>query len=83
MRVVPSAHDQPDNALRAKRLGVAKVVYPRRYSARRVAEQLRALLEEPEYRDRAGEVEDGSIRGRGSLRLRGHRGIAGPSEVIS
>jgi UDP:flavonoid glycosyltransferase YjiC (YdhE family) len=54
--VVPFAHDQPDNALRARSLGVAKVVYPRRYTSRRVAEHLRDLLEEPGYRDRAGEV---------------------------
>jgi UDP:flavonoid glycosyltransferase YjiC (YdhE family) len=56
MLVVPFAHDQPDNARRAKGLGVARLVYPRAYSARRVAGHLRALLEEPGYRDRAGEV---------------------------
>jgi rhamnosyltransferase subunit B len=56
MLVVPFAHDQPDNALRAKRLGVARLVYPRHYSARRVARHLRALLEVPGYRDRAGEI---------------------------
>jgi rhamnosyltransferase subunit B len=56
MLVVPFAHDQPDNARRAKGLGVARLVYPRAYSARRVAGHLRALLEEPGYRDQAGEV---------------------------
>ena len=56
MLVVPFAHDQPDNALRAKGLGVARLVYPWRYSARRVAGHLRILLEEPGYRARAGEV---------------------------
>jgi rhamnosyltransferase subunit B len=56
MLVVPFAHDQPDNALRAKGLGVAGLVYPRRYSARRVAGHLRVLLEEQGYRERAGEV---------------------------
>jgi rhamnosyltransferase subunit B len=56
MLVVPFAHDQPDNALRAKGLGVARLVYPWRYSARRVAGHLRVLLEEPGYRARAGEV---------------------------
>jgi len=56
MLVVPFAHDQPDNARRAKGLGVARLVYPRAYSARRVAGHLRALLEEPGYRDRAVEV---------------------------
>jgi rhamnosyltransferase subunit B len=56
MLVVPFAHDQPDNALRAEGLGVARLVYPRRYSARRAAEHLRVLLENPGYRIRAGEV---------------------------
>jgi UDP:flavonoid glycosyltransferase YjiC (YdhE family) len=56
MLVVPFAHDQPDNALRVKRLGVARLVYPRHYSARRVAGHLRALLEVPGYRDRASEI---------------------------
>jgi UDP:flavonoid glycosyltransferase YjiC (YdhE family) len=54
--VVPFAHDQPDNALRANSLGVARLVYPRRYSAHRVAKHLQALLKEPGYHDRAREV---------------------------
>lgn len=54
--VVPFAHDQPDNASRVERLGVAKVLYPRRYTADRVARRLEALLEEPGYVRRAGEV---------------------------
>lgn len=56
MLVVPFAHDQPDNAVRAKRLGVARLIYPQRYSVRRVAGHLQALLEVPRYRDRAGEI---------------------------
>ena len=35
--IVPFAHDQPDNAFRVQQLGVARVVYPRRYQAARVA----------------------------------------------
>ncbi|HWB30663.1 MAG TPA: hypothetical protein VG736_09190, partial [Vicinamibacterales bacterium] len=53
MLVVPHAHDQPDNAFRAARLGVARVLDARRYAAARVARHLRALLEEPSYRARA------------------------------
>ena len=56
--VVPFAHDQPDNAERLRRLGVARVVYPRRYSPTRVADHLRRLLAEPSYSQRASEVRE-------------------------
>jgi UDP:flavonoid glycosyltransferase YjiC (YdhE family) len=56
MIVVPFAHDQPDNAYRVKRLGVARVVYPPQYNARRVAHDLRALLDDPSYAARAADV---------------------------
>ncbi|HEX6068255.1 MAG TPA: glycosyltransferase [Longimicrobiaceae bacterium] len=54
--VVPFAHDQPDNAWRVERLGVSRSLQLRRYTGRRVAEELRALLEEPRYRQRAEAV---------------------------
>jgi UDP:flavonoid glycosyltransferase YjiC (YdhE family) len=54
--VVPFAHDQPDNAERAARLGVARIVYPRRYTPTRVAEELRRILDDPSYAQRASEV---------------------------
>jgi UDP:flavonoid glycosyltransferase YjiC (YdhE family) len=44
MLVVPHAHDQPDNAARASRLGVARTVRQPRYRARRVARELEQLL---------------------------------------
>jgi UDP:flavonoid glycosyltransferase YjiC (YdhE family) len=50
---VPFANDQPDNADRLQRLGVARVVYPSRYRAGRVARTLRALFDEPTYTRRA------------------------------
>ena len=53
---VPFAHDQPDNAYRIERLGVARVVYPPQYRSQRVAEELRRLLEQAEYRRAASEV---------------------------
>lgn len=53
---VPHANDQPDNAWRLERLGVARTRYPQRYRARRVATDLRALLDDPRYRRRAGEI---------------------------
>jgi UDP:flavonoid glycosyltransferase YjiC (YdhE family) len=54
--IVPHAHDQPDNAFRASNLGVARVIYPDRYTARRVVGHLRALLDDRRYTDRAGEI---------------------------
>lgn len=56
MLVVPFAHDQGDNAVRAARLGVARVLFPSRYTRRAVRDHLRALLEDPAYGTRAGEV---------------------------
>jgi len=53
---VPFAHDQPDNAYRVHRLGVARVVYPPQYRAQRVAQELLRLLEHAEYRQAASAV---------------------------
>jgi UDP:flavonoid glycosyltransferase YjiC (YdhE family) len=53
MLVVPFAHDQPDNAARVRRLGVARVVGRTSYRAGRVAAELRRLLEAPRYAERA------------------------------
>lgn len=55
---VPYAHDQPDNAFRAARLGVARVLYPHRYTSARVAGELKRLLEDPAYVTAAGRVAD-------------------------
>ncbi len=54
--VVPFAFDQPDNAFRVTRLGVAKTLYPSRYAAGRVAESLRSLLEDSGFAERAWRV---------------------------
>ncbi len=56
MLVVPFAHDQPDNAQRLARLGVARIIPRQRYSAGRVAEELRQLLDNPTYAQRASEI---------------------------
>jgi len=58
MLVVPFAHDQPDNAERAFRLGVARVVYPHQYTAARVRRDLDALLGDPDTRDRSASIQD-------------------------
>jgi MGT family glycosyltransferase len=55
MLVVPHSHDQPDNARRVTRLGVARTVYPRQYTVRRLERELTALLD-PNYRTHADEI---------------------------
>jgi UDP:flavonoid glycosyltransferase YjiC (YdhE family) len=53
MLVVPHAHDQPDNAARASRLGVARTVRQPRYRARRVARELERMLSDRRMHARA------------------------------
>lgn len=68
MLIVPRSHDQPDNAHRAERLGVARVhLHPWPYRARRVAKKLQALLEDPRYAARATEV-GAVVRGEDGVR---------------
>jgi UDP:flavonoid glycosyltransferase YjiC (YdhE family) len=56
MLVVPHAYDQPDNAARVTKLGVARTLFPKHYVAQQVTVQLQALLAEPRYAQRATEV---------------------------
>ncbi len=56
MLVVPHGNDQPDNAYRARELGVARVTYPSRYRAARVSRHLSALLGDESIRSRAEAV---------------------------
>ena len=53
MLIMPYSHDQPDNARRMRRLGVARVIQRSNYKAWRVARRVRAMLAEPEYEARA------------------------------
>jgi UDP:flavonoid glycosyltransferase YjiC (YdhE family) len=53
MLVVPFAHDQFDNAARVRRLGVARVLFRKRYRAARVATELQRLLDDPNVAQRA------------------------------
>jgi UDP:flavonoid glycosyltransferase YjiC (YdhE family) len=55
MLAVPHGHDQFDNAFRATKLGVARTVFPKDYTAERVARELTLLLDTP-YRQRAEET---------------------------
>lgn len=53
MLVVPHCHDQPDNAHRLERLGVARVVPAERYTVRRATRALASLLHDAAAADRA------------------------------
>lgn len=53
MLVMPYSHDQPDNARRVRRLGVAKVIQRHHYQAAAAAKLIREILADPKYRERA------------------------------
>jgi rhamnosyltransferase subunit B len=54
--LVPHGHDQFDNARRVRKLGVARTVFPKDYRAERVARDLRSLLDDLRYQERAAAV---------------------------
>jgi UDP:flavonoid glycosyltransferase YjiC (YdhE family) len=54
--IMPCAWDQPDNADRATRLGIALTIGRNRYDPQRVADKLRLLLENPSFIQRASEI---------------------------
>jgi UDP:flavonoid glycosyltransferase YjiC (YdhE family) len=56
MLVVPYSHDQPDQAARLTRLGVARRVPRERYAAAVAAREIRGLLEDARYAERAAGI---------------------------
>jgi UDP:flavonoid glycosyltransferase YjiC (YdhE family) len=56
MLVVPFAHDQPDNAARVERLGVARSLPRRSYNADRAASLLQELLADPDAKVKAADI---------------------------
>jgi UDP:flavonoid glycosyltransferase YjiC (YdhE family) len=54
--VVPHAHDQFDNAARVVRLGCGRMIARPRYNADNATKELRALLGNSKYADKAQEV---------------------------
>ncbi len=56
MLIVPGAGDQPDNAARAERLGIARVVALRDYSKSRSERELRILMNSEQYARRAESI---------------------------
>lgn len=59
MLVVPYSHDQPDNAFRLKKLGVARSIPRARYNADRAALEIELLLRDRSYADRAATLAAG------------------------
>jgi UDP:flavonoid glycosyltransferase YjiC (YdhE family) len=56
MLVMPYSHDQPDNARRVRRLGVARVIRRKRYTAELAARKITLLLEKNATRRRAATI---------------------------
>jgi rhamnosyltransferase subunit B len=54
--VVPHAHDQFDNAARVARLGCGRTIARPRYNTDNATRELRKLLDNPKYADKAEEV---------------------------
>jgi UDP:flavonoid glycosyltransferase YjiC (YdhE family) len=54
--VMPYAHDQPDNAARCRRLGVAEVIGRDEYNAASAAKAIGRILADPSYSERAKEA---------------------------
>ena len=73
MLVVPFSHDQPDNAERLRRLGVARVLPRPRVSAAAFASELSVLLADEPLARRAQEL---------SRRMRDEPGAAGAADAI-
>jgi UDP:flavonoid glycosyltransferase YjiC (YdhE family) len=53
MLMMPYSHDQPDNARRMRRLGVAKTIQRKHYQASRAARLIDSLLRTPSYGQKA------------------------------
>jgi len=56
MLIMPYSHDQPDNARRMRRLGVARVIQRGNYTPLRAARKLKAMLDEPSFASQAAQA---------------------------
>jgi UDP:flavonoid glycosyltransferase YjiC (YdhE family) len=66
MLIVPHGQDQPDNARRCMRLGVGRTLSPAKFTVERAAAEIKELLANPAYRDRATEVRQQVIEENGT-----------------
>jgi rhamnosyltransferase subunit B len=73
MLVMPYSHDQPDNARRVRRLGVAEVLGRSRYKSREAAQLIGQLLSDPAYAARAGQV---------AVRIAGENGAVAACDAL-
>jgi UDP:flavonoid glycosyltransferase YjiC (YdhE family) len=86
MLIMPYSHDQPDNARRMRRIGVARVIQRSSYKPWRVARRVRAMLAEPEFEARARAAaeevtrEDGVKTACDALEELGRQGIGSSKE---
>jgi rhamnosyltransferase subunit B len=65
MLIMPYSHDQPDNARRMRRMGVARVIQRSSYKPWRVARMVSAMLAEPEFETRSRAVAEDVARENG------------------
>jgi UDP:flavonoid glycosyltransferase YjiC (YdhE family) len=68
MLIMPYGHDQADNAWRASRLGVARVLPRRRFNEREVRIALHGLIEDPDAIANAARVQNAIARDNGAWR---------------
>jgi len=73
MLVMPYSHDQPDNAARVVRLGMARTIARRRYTPERAAAELKLLLDDGEIVRRASAVGE---------RVRGENAVEAVAEAL-
>ncbi len=70
---MPLSHDQFDNAVRSKRLGIARIINRTGYRATKVAAELDRLLRDPRYARRAAEL---------GSRIRAEDGVGAACDAI-
>jgi len=71
--IMPMAHDQPDNAVRIKRLGVGDYLWPNQFRGPRLAKMLQSLLGSEEVAAACADY---------AARLQGNDAIGKTCEVI-
>lgn len=65
--IMPYGHDQPDNAARCRRAGVAEIISRDRYNAPSAVEALRPILSDPKYRENAARLKQTVVSESGSV----------------
>ena len=73
MLVMPYSHDQPDNAVRIKRLGVGASIQRKQYNAPRVAQLLNVLLNDASMEVRAAAM---------GVQIKSEQGISNAADAI-